>query len=738
MSKKLLYFLALLTIGVYGQIPTNQRVKEYLFTNGSLSNTSPPGGSLVATGSARVIANDPLNQQNALQLNGDSFDAGIRSTVIDTERGDVTISFWVKTSDISAVPKNIMQQYGSAGFGNYGWFVQLIQGKVQVQHTYVLNHNSIASTHIFDSGVIADNDWHHIGFTFKRAGFHNTNGVFTSGVHTVFYVDGQKILDTKKGGNSTAMSAIHMNPSTPIKIAEGSNKYTEVIDNIRVYNRALSAAEIGNLNNEFPFQVSYVDFSATGTNSGKSWTNAYTNLHDALSDNSNEIWVRGGVYTPHASDRNINFSVIKNKKIYGGFTGTETDLSQRDIKANVTVFSGDLNNNDNGVFEYTDPVRLDNSYHVFNIGTSVSSVTFDGITISGGHANNPNGGFNSNGAAIFKEDNAGTDIIIKNTIIKNNTGRNTAGINAGFYNSGSLLIENCEFINNVSSYAASFYCVGFNNSTVNLTVSNSLFAKNYTANIPNVTNGISGSDGWVRATGTSNMTANFTNNTYAGGVNVGTAVSHTLRGLLGIGRVTATSVLNVEINNSIFLPGNGGAKAFNINVGSDLYANSVVVTNSLSADNFPLATAKSNIVTTNPNFTDITNNDFTLQASSPAIDAGDNTKLPANIVADLLGNNRIHNTTVDMGAFEYGATTLSANNTVLINDFYVYPNPATELIKLNLSEELKKAEVYNFSGQKVKTSLIKTININDLSTGVYFLKITTENNKIGIKKFIKK
>ena len=41
-----------------------------------------------------------------------------------------------------------------------------------------------------------------------------------------------------------------------------------------------------------------------------------------------------------------------------------------------------------------------------------------------------------------------------------------------------------------------------------------------------------------------------------------------------------------------------------------------------------------------------------LTTSSRAIDAGDNTYLPAGITEDLVGNDRIQNTTVDLGAYE--------------------------------------------------------------------------------------
>src|SRR5690349_148643 len=73
----------------------------------------------------------------------------------------------------------------------------------------------------------------------------------------------------------------------------------------------------------------YVDDSATGINDGSDWTNAYTNLQDAISDPCTEIWVATGTYKPNPSLRAVSFQLESGTAIYGGFNGTETMLNQR-------------------------------------------------------------------------------------------------------------------------------------------------------------------------------------------------------------------------------------------------------------------------------------------------------------------------------------------------------------------------------------------------------------------------
>ena len=657
MAKKLFYILTFLTVNIYAQVPTANLVKEYLFTNGSLQNTATSGGSLAATGTSRIIVNDILNQPNALQLNGDELNAGTRGgTVIN--RQDVTISFWLKTSVINGTPQNIIQQYGASGFGNYGWFIELVNGKIRLSSNFLKNGNSTTSARVIESNVIANNEWNHISIVLKREAIY-FNG-WTNGIRSQIYVNGNLDANSTFGG-ATSISLVYVNPdASEVKIASGANKYNGVIDNLRTYNRALTGEEIINLYKEFTFR-SYVDKSATGNNSGRSWANAFVTLHDALASNNTEIWVKKGTYTPHATDRNSSFIITNNKSLYGGFNGNETSLSQRNFKANPTILSGDLSNNDSGSTNYASTDRVENSYNVVRINDEANSTTIDGFTVSGGFADSASG-MHASGAAIFKEDNA-ANLTIKNSIVKNNAAFQQAGVRAFYKVNGSFTLENCEFSNNISQYASSFY-VFSNNRTITVNVSNSLFSKNVATTI-NTGGGYSASAGWVRAGGSSatisaTISANFINNTYANNIDNGTIAANTFIGTIGLSRVTNTlGVLNAKVYNCIF-QSNTANQA--INAVLEVIPSSLEVRNSLSSDNFPNANTKSGIVTTDALFVDTANSDFTLQTGSPAKDSGDNSKLPIGIIRDLLGNQRIFNTTVDMGAYEFGSSPIT--NTV--------------------------------------------------------------------------
>lgn len=100
-----------------------------------------------------------------------------------------------------------------------------------------------------------------------------------------------------------------------------------------------------------------------------------------------------------------------------------------------------------------------------------------------------------------------------------------------------------------------------------------------------------------------------------------------------------------------------------------------------------------------------------------------------------LGNGRIYKIKDD---------TLSLRDNELSNDFSITPNPANEVINIkNLSGNynLNKVEVYNIIGSNVLSKEIRnesqsTLNISDLKSGVYFVKIGVTNYDSIIKKLI--
>lgn len=141
----------------------------------------------------------------------------------------------------------------------------------------------------------------------------------------------------------------------------------------------------------------HVDQSASGSNDGSSWVNAYTDLQDALDAAvaGGEIWVAAGVYKPTSNplERAVAFELRNGIEIYGGFSGTETLRAERDWQANTTILSGDIDNNDassDDVITDTSQIQGSNSLHVLAGNNLDASALLDGFVITAGYADGSN------------------------------------------------------------------------------------------------------------------------------------------------------------------------------------------------------------------------------------------------------------------------------------------------------------------------------------------------------------
>ncbi|MFT4610860.1 MAG: hypothetical protein ACJA1H_002545 [Glaciecola sp.] len=504
-----------------------------------------------------------------------------------------------------------------------------------------------------------------------------------------------------------------------------------------------------------PYGRLYVNKNATGANDGLTWADAFTDLQSALADvfAGEEIWITSGTYKPHASNRGVYYVINKeNMKIYGGFSGTETQLSERVLGANETILSADLQENDANISDfpgnYSNTTRnADNSYRVVNILDTGNNLLLDGLTISDAHNN---ASATSRGAAIAKNKSV-SQLTLRNCIIKDNLGRNdNAGLVAEFElnntsgTRGELIIENCKFINNMSRWASGIYSFVRGNTNVDITVANTLFDGNIAADL-NTTSatGLSGSASWFRVvTNGSNVTLNLSNNTYVNNQDLGTAQSlnNFNRATAGISKGAGiTSVFNATVNNCIFWNNTsaGGVTARSI---TDLYkspANSLIINNSIDSLNFNDDSITSTVSTSNadPVFISASTGDFTLNSSSPAVDTGDNTYAVGGI--DLSGNPRIFNSLIDMGAFEYNSTLSTIGFELNDNQIKLYPNPTSSVLNIEINASLKQAKIYSVLGTQVLKTISKTINISTLNSGIYLIKIEDENGSISTKRFVK-
>ena len=84
------------------------------------------------------------------------------------------------------------------------------------------------------------------------------------------------------------------------------------------------------------------------------------------------------------------------------------------------------------------------------------------------------------------------------------------------------------------------------------------------------------------------------------------------------------------------------------------------------------------------------------------------------------------------------ANTLSNVNFATNNlNFTLYPNPANSILNIDLISEIKSVEIYSLLGQKMFSSTQKQLNISNLASGIYMLKVQDMNGAIATQKLVK-
>ncbi|MEQ6121775.1 LamG-like jellyroll fold domain-containing protein [Reichenbachiella sp. MALMAid0571] len=417
----------------------------------------------------------------------------------------------------------------------------------------------------------------------------------------------------------------------------------------------------------------YVDENAGGASDGTSWSNAFNDLEVALAiaGTGVEVWVAAGTYIPTDYDRSASFVIEGDIKLYGGFAGGETLLNQRDPKANATILSGDINEDDDpDNIDSSEPSRADNLYHIIVANSGTSDAVLDGFTIQSGNAN---GSGSDNIGGGIKLNLSG--MTINNCVIRyNSVSLNGAGINTS---NQSAIISNCEIYENVSDSngGAIKLATGTTQIFNNLIYANQanngagihtgiVLPGTVIANNIIILNSASNTGGGIHFGGT-NADALIVNNTIYGN-NAGTKAG---------GMYIDSSSKGTIKNNIIW--GNEAGLSAEVDMESGLHADAVMDYNLISTGAIGM-----NGSSADPLFTDVNEFDFSLQSGSGAINGGDNSVIPADaadldgdadtsegIPFDFAGNTRVQGGTVDMGALEFDGASIQtdAGNAIIFN-----------------------------------------------------------------------
>jgi len=374
--------------------------------------------------------------------------------------------------------------------------------------------------------------------------------------------------------------------------------------------------------------------SPTGLAGGscESWANACTLTYAlSLASSGDEIWVKAGTYVPGTS-RSDTFNLKNGVAVYGGFAGSETARSQRNWKNNATILSGEIGG----------ASTSDNIVHVVKAVSVGNTTVLDGFTITKGTAT---------GSVTADMQGAGLYSDSSSPILANLTfSSNDAGYGGAIYlrNSHPLILNTIFSANRATVHGGAMYLT-FSNPTLAQVV----FSGNFT-----VMNDVgSGAALYNNASSPVLTNTTFYNNSSRFGV------------------IANYFNSSPQVRNSI-LWGNS-ASPFYLSSGTPVVTYSIVQNGIAGAGNLDQ----------DPMFADVAAGDLRLSATSPAIDSGNNSVIPADsrdldgdgntselLPYDLKGVARFvdHSRAdtgngsapiVDMGAYEAQANTAPTLNT---------------------------------------------------------------------------
>ena len=490
----------------------------------------------------------------------------------------------------------------------------------------------------------------------------------------------------------------------------------------------------------------YVDANASGANNGSSWADAFTTIDAALvgATPNSKIWVAKGVYKPTAQNMPLEINDTS-VAIYGGFDGTETQLSDRDLSlintTNATIITGDMNGDDiDGDFTSN---KSDNADRLILV--DATNITIDGFILENIYDTSSNANNQDNGVIYSKYSGASTwieNLTIKNSIFKNNYSNDF--LIKGFGLKDNFKLYNVSFTNNISTGQSIILLLTDRFNDIYADFSNVLFADNQTKfSVINAYRIPDGSFTNFRDLDLIITNSSFINNNV---VNVNNT-SYGQAIIMG----SDNTLGHLEINNSIFFGNtlNGTYADRDISYGTqgnhyELVINNSItqITNNGGASGAMAAPSFNNVQDLDPNTVSLNlSADYKPTASSSnIIDQGDNSYYDVVLFGDLdlAGHDRFFNSTIDLGVYEYDSTLGIDNVSLKTNSVKLYPNPVSDRLFVKSTETIKAVIIYNVNGQLIKevNTIDKSIDVAGIPSGLYFVKINTVSGETT-KKIIK-
>jgi hypothetical protein len=220
-------------------IPRDGLVGEWLF-NGNAKDTSGNGNNGTIYGEVALTRDRFGNNNRAYKFNG--IDGYIKAKADSLPRKDRTVSLWIAINSISTKP--VFLAYGGGACGT-SWFMGIGPTQQGGSPTvYYMSSHCDYNNIIYHFSYSPEEVWHHFAVETNASG-------------TTMFLDGLKVASNTNYVNNTATAGTDLSLGVDIS-PSGCAPYTDTnvgylygsLDDVRIYNRALSESEIRSLYRE--------------------------------------------------------------------------------------------------------------------------------------------------------------------------------------------------------------------------------------------------------------------------------------------------------------------------------------------------------------------------------------------------------------------------------------------------------------------------------------------------------
>src|SRR5690554_743599 len=125
-----------------------------------------------------------------------------------------------------------------------------------------------------------------------------------------------------------------------------------------------------------------------------------------------------------------------------------------------------------------------------------------------------------------------------------------------------------------------------------------------------------------------------------------------------------------------------------------------------------------------------------IEGEDPSDYFGENVSISGSGDTLIVGATTMYTLTTKNGyAKVYDLSGVLSSDKFTQANFTIYPNPATDVLNIELQDNviLENVTIYNNLGQKIKTVKQNTIDVSTLAKGLYFVEVTTNQGKASKK-----